>query len=120
MPHPMSVLLDERHLELRKRAQAWADARVETEHDPRALVAGMAQAGLLAACVPSAYGGLRERVELRDLVVVRAALAYRSSLADTMFAMQGLGSHPVTLAGPDRQKRALLPARSRCEAICAV
>jgi acyl-CoA dehydrogenase len=115
----VSVFLDERHLELRRAAQAWADARVEAEHDPRALVAGMAAAGLLRACVPSAYGGLRERVELRDLVVARAALAYRSSLADTMFAMQGLGSYPVTLAGTDAQKHALLPRVASGEAICA-
>jgi acyl-CoA dehydrogenase len=116
----MSVFLDERHLELRRRAQAWADgANLDDEHDPRALVAGMARAELLRACVPAAYGGLRERVELRDLVVVRAALAYRSSLADTMFAMQGLGSYPVTLAGSDQQKRALLPRVAGGEAICA-
>jgi acyl-CoA dehydrogenase len=58
-------------------------------------------------------------VELRDLTVARAAIAYRSSLADTMFAMQGLGSYPVTLAGTDEQKRSLLPQVARGETICA-
>jgi alkylation response protein AidB-like acyl-CoA dehydrogenase len=116
----MSVFLDERHLELRRRAQAWADAAaLDGEPDPRGLVQQLATAELLRACVPSAYGGLREKVELRDLVVARAALAYRSSLADTMFAMQGLGSYPVTLAGSDEQKRALLPRVARGQAICA-
>src|SRR5207245_9617614 len=81
-------------------------------------VGGLAAAGLLVACVPSAYGG-RGSVELRELCVVRDALAYRSSLADTMFAMQGLGSYPVTLAGSEEQKQALLPRVARGEAICA-
>src|SRR5262249_25694309 len=118
----MSVYLEERHLELRRRAQAWADAAqldAEPEPEPRKLVEQLAAAELLRACVPAAYGGLREKVELRDLVVVRAALAYRSSLADTLFATQGLGSYPVTLAGSDEQKRALLPRVARGEAICA-
>jgi acyl-CoA dehydrogenase len=116
----MSVFLEERHLELRRLAQAWADgAHLDETHDARALVESMAKAGLLRACVPAAYGGLRERVELRDLVVARAALAYHSSLADTLFAMQGLGSYPVTLAGTDEQKRALLPRVANGQTICA-
>ena len=69
--------------------------------------------------MPAAYGGLRERVELRDLCVLRAVLGYRSSLADTMFAMQGLGSYPVTLAGTDAQQRALLPRVANGQTICA-
>lgn len=112
--------LDERHRALRERAQRFADqSDIEREPDPRALVAALAGAELLRACVPAAYGGFRERVELRDLAVIRAALGYRSSLADTMFAMQGLGSYPVTLAGSDEQKRALLPDVASGRAICA-
>jgi acyl-CoA dehydrogenase len=116
------TFFDERHVDLGRRARACADAdggKLEREHDARKIVAELARAGLLAACVPSAFGGLRERVELRDLVQVRANLAYRSSLADTMFAMQGLGSYPVTLAGSGEQRRALLPRVVSGEAICA-
>jgi acyl-CoA dehydrogenase len=116
----MIGFLEERHLELRFRAQAWVDAGdLEADHDPRHLVERLARHDLLKACVPAAYGGLRERVELRDLAVLRAVLAYRSSLADTMFAMQGLGSYPVMLAGTDEQKRELLPRVAAGQAICA-
>jgi acyl-CoA dehydrogenase len=114
------TFLDERHRELHHRAQTWlAGAALEAQHDPREIVAALAGAGLLAACVPAAQGGLRERVELRDLVVLRALLAQRSPLADTMFAMQGLGSYPVTLAGSDAQRAALLPRVVAGTAICA-
>src|SRR5262249_43791382 len=84
----------------------------------RQLVGWLAEAGLLATCVPKAFGG-RGAVELRELCVVRDALAYRSSLADTMFAMQGLGSYPVTLAGSEAPKQRLLPRVVKGEAICA-
>jgi alkylation response protein AidB-like acyl-CoA dehydrogenase len=116
----VSQFLDERHLELRHHAQTWAEAAdFEHDHDAKRIIARLAEAELLRACVPSAYGGLRETVELRDLVVLRSVLGYRSSLADTMFAMQGLGSYPVTLAGTEAQKRQLLPRVASGEAICA-
>jgi len=117
-----SVFLDERHLAFRHEVQRFCqapDLEVEDEGAARTLVARLAGAGVLRACVPSEYGGLRARVEVRDLVVARAALGWRSALLDTMFAMQGLGSYPVTLAGSDAQKRALLPRVVSGEAICA-
>jgi acyl-CoA dehydrogenase len=89
--------------------------RLEHEEDPRKIVVELARAGLLDHVVPSENG----RVSLADLCAIRHALAYRSALADTMFAMQGLGSYPVTLAGSAAQKGALLPRVARGEAICA-
>jgi acyl-CoA dehydrogenase len=112
--------LEERHIELRYRAQAWVDAaQLEHDEDPRRIVERLARHDLLKACVPARYGGLRERVELRDLAVLRAVLGYRSSLVDTMFAMQGLGSYPVTLAGTEAQRQALLPRVANGQTICA-
>ncbi|MCU1279295.1 MAG: acyl-CoA dehydrogenase, partial [bacterium] len=116
----MIGFLEERHITLRYRAQAWVDAAdLDHDQDPRRIVDRLARHDLLKACVPQAYGGLRERVELRDLCALRAVLGYRSSFADTMFAMQGLGSYPVTLAGSDEQKRALLPRVANGQSICA-
>jgi acyl-CoA dehydrogenase len=116
----MSGMLEERHIALRYRAQAWVDSsQLDRNEDPRYLVERLARHELLRACVPARFGGLRERVELRDLCVLRAVLAYRSSLADTMFAMQGLGSYPVTLAGSEAQREALLPRVANGQTICA-
>jgi len=58
-------------------------------------------------------------MDVRALVVVREALAYFSSLADTAFAMQGLGSYPVGLAGTDVQRKRWLPAAAAGEVLCA-
>ena len=75
----------------------------------RRLVRALGEAGLLRACVPAAYGGLRAEVDVRSLCIAREALARAHGLADFAFAMQGLGSVPVTLFGTEAQKRRILP-----------
>jgi acyl-CoA dehydrogenase len=112
------MMLEARHDELAREAES-ALAGAELDHDPRRVLAQLAAAKLTRACVPAAYGGLRERVEVRDLVVLRMLLGHRSALADTMFAMQGLGSYAVTLAGSEQQKRALLPGAADGSLVCA-
>jgi len=73
------------------------------------IVRALGEAGLLRLTVPAAYGGAHEKLDARSLCVARETLARASGLADFAFAMQGLGSAPVTLYGSDAQKRALLP-----------
>jgi acyl-CoA dehydrogenase len=73
------------------------------------LVQALGSAGLLRACVPAAYGGLREGLDVRSLCLAREVLGRASGLADFAFAMQGLGSAPIALFGRDDQKQAILP-----------
>lgn len=83
------------------------------------LVRALGRAGWLRACVPAAYGGLRERVDVRTLCLARETLARASGLADFALAMQGLGSAPVSLFGNTDQKQSLLPGVGRGELIAA-
>jgi acyl-CoA dehydrogenase len=76
----------------------------------RMLVRHLAEAGLLRHVVPAAYGGAHAGLEVRALCLVRETLARLASLADFAFAMQGLGSGPISLFGTERQRRAWLPA----------
>jgi len=73
------------------------------------LVRALGQAGLLRICVPAAYGGLHEKLDVRSLCLAREILGRASGLADFALAMQGLGSASVTLFGNEAQKQALLP-----------
>ena len=73
------------------------------------LVQTLGGSGLLRACVPAAYGGIADTLDVRHLCLARDALAYASGLADFAFAMQGLGSTPIALFGNDAQKRRYLP-----------
>ncbi len=77
----------------------------------------LAEEGLLRLVVPRAYGGLHPQLDIRSLCLARRALSRYSSLADTMFAMQGLGSYPITLAGSDKLKQQFLPRVAAGKAI---
>ena len=84
-----------------------------------ALVRALGRAGWLRACVPQAYGGVREGVDVRTLSLARETLARAGGLADFALAMQGLGSAPVSLFGSPAQKQALLPGVCAGELIAA-
>jgi len=84
-----------------------------------ALVAHFGQMGWLHYTVPAAYGGARLHLDVRSLCLARESLAYHDGLADFAFAMQGLGSGPISLYGSDELKARYLPKVARGEAIAA-
>jgi acyl-CoA dehydrogenase len=73
----------------------------------------------LRYCVPAAQGGMFDAVDSRALVIARETLAFHSPLADFAFAMQGLGSGAITLAGSTALRAAYLPAVSKGEKVAA-
>lgn len=84
------------------------------------LVKAMGAGGLLTPCVPAEYGGRAPgSFDTRALCLSREHLARVSGLADYAFAMQGLGSAPITIAGTDAQKKQWLPKVVTGEAIAA-
>ncbi len=115
--------LDEHHRVLGQRVRAFGDKYLRSaaldEKDPagrtQELVRRMHEAGILQAAVPPPHGAQ----DLRSLVVVRENLAYFSSLADTAFAMQGLGSFGIARAGTEVMRNRWLPAVVRGEVVAA-
>jgi len=91
----------------------------DTDAACRALVRALGEAGVLRHCVPAAHGGARAALDSRSLVVCRETLARHDGLADFAFAMQGLGSGPVTLAGSAPLQAEVLPRVARGEWIAA-
>ncbi len=84
----------------------------------RRLVTAMGQAGLLRHAAPGG-GGANGGLEVRNLCLARETLARASGLADFAFAMQGLGSAPISLYGSDAQQQRFLPAVREGRAIAA-
>lgn len=82
----------------------------------RELVAALGRAGLLRYAAPDGDGPNGGLV-LRTLCLGREILARASGLADFAFAMQGLGSAPISLFGTQRQRQRYLPAVSAGRAI---
>ena len=74
----------------------------------RHLARSLGEAGLLdAAVVPR--DGDASAIDSLSVCLARETLAYHDGLADFAFAMQGLGSGAVAIAGSDKQRRLVLP-----------
>jgi acyl-CoA dehydrogenase len=85
----------------------------------RRIVEEMGRAGMLRVCVPRAYGGARENLDVRSLCLAREIIGRASGLADFALAMQGLGSAPISLYGREDQKRSFLPRVAAGTALAA-
>jgi len=116
---------DNSHRELSGNLESWCESELEARHgedvdaECRALVKTLGAGGWLRYCVPAAYGGVHESLDVRSLALIRETLARHSGLADFAFAMQGLGSGTISLFGSEAQKQSYLPAVARGEKIAA-
>jgi acyl-CoA dehydrogenase len=115
-----------RHRQFAEGLREWAAREVHPlveHHDVdascRRLVRRLGEGGWLKAVVPQAYGGLSPTFDVRTLCLARETLAYHDGLADFAFAMQGLGTGPITLFGSETMKEKYLPPVARGEAIAA-
>ena len=121
--HLSLPFFDAAHRELGARLAAWAPQQSVDESDDRRAcrqwVRLLGDHGWLRYCVPAAFGGALEKLDSRALVVLRETLAFHSPLADFAFAMQGLGSGAITLAGTPGQQAEYLGAVARGDKIAA-
>ena len=116
------------HRALATELGAWVTQEIPEDDEPapertadasRSLVRALAAGGWLRYVLPHAYGGVHERIDVRSLCLIRETLAYRSGLADFAFAMQGLGSAPISLFGSEALRRSYLPRVASGDAIAA-
>ena len=123
----MLPFLDQDHSQLRARVRQWAEKNLfsgggeeqQTDDLARRLVRQLGSEGFLSYALSKKFGGVREKVQARDLCVIREELARGWALADTMFAVQALGSYPIALFGTEEQKQRCLPPLARGTAIAA-
>jgi acyl-CoA dehydrogenase len=115
--HLSLPFFDDVHRDIGKRLAEWIPGQHLDESDDRRAcrqwVELLGTNGWLRYCVPAgadgALGGALPRLDSRALVILRETLAFHSPLADFAFAMQGLGSGAITLAGSPGQQAAYLP-----------
>jgi acyl-CoA dehydrogenase len=91
-----------------------ADDRNSVDRACRELVRDLGGAGWTRYCVPG-----EASFDVRSLALIRETLARHDALADFAFAMQGLGSGPISLAGTAQIKGHYLPRVASGEAIAA-
>ncbi len=118
--HLQWPFFDDVHGVLAGQAAAWCEgiAGLVTAGDAdasvRAMVHSLGTAGLLEHAA-----GRDGRLDVRSLCVVREALASRSGLADFSFAMQGLGSAPMSLFGSEALRKRYVARVAAGDAIAA-
>jgi acyl-CoA dehydrogenase len=106
------AFLETHHLELATRVEETVQRRflhlappaddAAARASARALVRAMGEERILT-------GAISSEPDLRSLCLIREALAGASPLADALFALQALGSMPITLAGSAEQQERWLP-----------
>lgn len=115
-----------RHTELARTLDEWASAHISQSHGTDvdaeccALVKSLGAAGWLRHAVGGIEnGGAHEAIDTRAICLIRETLARHSGLADFAFAMQGLGSGAISLAGTPEQRQKYLPRVAAGEALSA-
>ena len=111
---------EDRHRDLARELRKWAEREIapltENEHDLdgtcREIVRRLASGGWLRHAVG-------EKLDVRTLCLIRETLARISGLADFAFALQGLGSGPISLFGSEELRREWLPRVASGEVIPA-
>jgi acyl-CoA dehydrogenase len=84
------------------------------------LARALGREGLFPRLVPRAYGGsLEGPFRSVTLCLIREELARTCAPAEELFAIQGLGSYPILLAGTEAQKARWLPSLARGETVPA-
>ncbi len=110
---------EDRHRDLARSLDAWAAEHIADAHGRdvdeacRALVRRLGAAGWLRHAVAA------DAIDTRALCLIRETLARHAGLADFAFAMQGLGSGAISLAGDAQQRARYLGRVAAGEAIAA-
>jgi len=118
-----------RHRAFANELDAWAAAnlahahgheRSEVDATCRSLVRSLGEAGWLSHAIAGrAHGGVNDAIDTRSICLARDTLARHDGLADFAFAMQGLGSGAISLAGTAEQKAHYLPKVASGKSIAA-
>jgi len=126
LEHLRWPFFEDRHRAFAAALDAWAAREVRDAHGVdvdalcRRLVRQLGDAGWLRPTVAgTAHGGAADVIDTRMLCLARETLARHAGLADFAFAMQGLGSGAISLAGTPAQRARWLPRVARGEAIAA-
>lgn len=129
LDHLNLPFFDARHRDAAEQVVSWTQSafascpapktNADIDQHCRSLVSSLGEAGILELCVPRRDESGTASIDSRSLCLARELLAQTSPLADFSFAMQGLGSGAISLAGSARQKSAYLDDVARGNRIAA-
>ena len=123
----MNFDLDPKYLEIQQQAREFAqsieplaDEADESSEVHPGILAALQKSGLSELMVTTEFGGRFERLDPLAICVVREVLMATSSHADSLFALQGIGSYAITVAGTADQRGSWLPKVASAESLAAL
>ncbi len=123
----MNFELDAPYIALQQQAREFAQAidpyAIEADDSSQvhpAVLRALQQSKLCNLMVPAEYGGRGARLDPLAICVVREVLMATCSHADSLFALQGIGSYAITMAGSAQQRAEWLPRVGRAESLAAL
>lgn len=84
------------------------------------VLAALRESGLSRLMVPKKYGGAFAQPDPLAICLVREVLMGTSAHADSLFALQGIGSYAITVAGTREQCEQWLPRIAATEILAAL
>jgi acyl-CoA dehydrogenase len=117
----VSAYLEESHAALATRVGQWAETEIRSMSEPNDDAGARVRARELAELLGRDrwLAPAVEVLDLRACCLIREALAAASPLADAVFALQALGTMPLTLGAEKPLRDLWLPRVARGEAIAA-
>lgn len=122
----MQFELEGKHLAVQQQAREFAEsiAHLAPEADEMSevhpeLLEKLRASGLSRLMVAGQYGGVDEKLDPLSICLVREALMARSCQADSLFAMQGIGSYALSIGGSEEQRSHWLPKIASAECLPA-
>lgn len=122
----MRFELEEKHLAVQQQAREFAEsiAHLAPEADEMSevhpeLLEKLRESGLSRLMVAGQYGGVDEQLDPMSICLVREALMASCCQADSLFAMQGIGSYAIGIGGSEEQRGHWLPKIATAECLPA-
>lgn len=123
----MDFDLDPKYIAIQNEARSFAESishiaakadECSGVHD--GMLAALRASRLGSLVVPKEFGGRTDRIDPFAICIVREALMAASAHADSLFALQGIGSYAITAAGTADQRANWLPRVATMEALPAL
>ncbi len=122
----MNFELEDRYLAIQEQARDFAQsiAHLAPEADDMSsvhpgILDGLRKSGLSRLMVPAAHGGTDEKLDPLAICLVREVLMANCCQADSLFAMQGIGSYALSIGASEEQRAHWLPKIASAECLPA-
>ena len=123
----MDAILTAQEERFRDRLREFVEAEIlpqsakldESVEVPWHILRRLAEESVIGIVVPREYGGVNATLQTLLVCIAREQLSRGSVNVDALFAMQGIGSYPIIVAGSEEVKRRVLPPIARGEQLAA-